>query len=171
MALFTSSRDSSLMRHLNREMINNIIQTEIDIYKIDTSSSSKNIYGESNKKEWFEPVRLACLIRHEERSGEYDEFGYNKKQGIRFGILKDDLIKHNILIEVGDVFHWDNTYYEISDVIDNQYWGGKRPQTNKTIGVEFGWDVSIIAVGHMTNRTNIQIENTQTGYNKHDDYL
>jgi len=171
MALFTNVRDQSLMRHINREMINDIIQTEVDIYKLNIEQSTKNIYGEAELKEWSEPTRIACLISHEEISAEYDDKGYDTKQSIRFAMLKDDLIKHNIFVEVGDIFNWNDTYYEIDHTVSNQYWGGKKPQTNKTIGEDYGWDVSVIAIGHMTNRTAIQIEQTRAGNNKEDDYL
>ena len=171
MALFGNSRDVSLMRHLNREIINDILSLEVDIYKISVTNTKSNIYGEASLKNYLAPVRLACLINKDEPSAEYDDFGKNTKQTIRFAFLRDDLVKANYYLEEGDIIHWNDIYWEVSAVIQNQFFLGKNPDTNKTIGTEYGWNISIIATGQMTSRTGVQLENTHTSTNKIEEYL
>ena len=48
MALYGSDRDASLFRLINREVIHNIIDTEVLIYKIDLASTRTNIYDEAS---------------------------------------------------------------------------------------------------------------------------
>ena len=50
MPLFGGARDISLIRTMNRELINDIIQTEIAYYKLELDQTITNVYGESNKK-------------------------------------------------------------------------------------------------------------------------
>ena len=54
MPLFGGSRDISLFRTMNRELINDIIQTEIAYYKIILDQTVTNVYGESNKKYYYD---------------------------------------------------------------------------------------------------------------------
>ena len=50
MALFGSARDASLVRTINRELINKYIDMEVGFYKLDLSSTPSNLYNESNNK-------------------------------------------------------------------------------------------------------------------------
>ena len=50
MALFGSARDASLVRHLNRELINELIDMEIGFYKLSPQDSRVNIYDETENK-------------------------------------------------------------------------------------------------------------------------
>ena len=62
MALYGANRDVSLFRHLNRELLNNIIEQKVGYYKINLEKSQANIYGESSKKYYNDPVLINCLI-------------------------------------------------------------------------------------------------------------
>ena len=45
MALFGSARDASLIRHVNNELITNIVDTEIEHYKLSMADTRENMYG------------------------------------------------------------------------------------------------------------------------------
>ena len=47
MALFGSARDASLVRSINRELINEFIDTEVAFYKLSLEDTRSNIYDES----------------------------------------------------------------------------------------------------------------------------
>ena len=53
MALFGGSRDISLFHNLNKELINDIIQTEIAYYKFALEQTKVNVYGEAPGKNYF----------------------------------------------------------------------------------------------------------------------
>ena len=58
MPLFGGSRDISLFRTMNKELINDIIQTEIGYYKFVLQDSETNLYGESENKTYYEPLLI-----------------------------------------------------------------------------------------------------------------
>ena len=62
MALFGGSRDISLFHSLNKELINDLIQTEVAYYKFALEQTKANVYGEAPGKNYYEPLKIACLI-------------------------------------------------------------------------------------------------------------
>ena len=50
MALFGGQRDISLFRTLNRELINDLVDTEVDIFKTSVYDVNDNLYGEAINK-------------------------------------------------------------------------------------------------------------------------
>ena len=58
MAVFGSERDASLIKRLNRELINEIIDIEIAFYKLSLDDTEANMYDESDNKVYYSPVRI-----------------------------------------------------------------------------------------------------------------
>ena len=169
MALFGSSRDASLIRSVNREIINRFIDTEIAFYKLSLNDTKANMYDESNDKVYFTPMRINCLALKEEKSYTGDD-AYDSTRLGEFNFLRDDLKDKNIIIEEGDVIEYDNEFYEIDSVHGSQYWTGRNPGTDLgfTLGDrdEFGLSVAIRAEGHLTRRNGLNIREVRFGINK-----
>jgi hypothetical protein len=142
MALYGANRDISLFRHLNRELINNIIEQKVGYYKIALDKSLPNMYGESTKKIYNDPVLINCLIERGDTDPKTDEFGMDITRTMKFRFLRDDLagidlstdqpadglgFTYNIVPEVGDVILWNNDYYEVNNANENQLIVGKDP--------------------------------------------
>jgi hypothetical protein len=63
MALFGEKRDISMFRHINRELMGNIISQQAAFYKYRPSQTNSNIYGEASQEKFYiGPVLLYCLI-------------------------------------------------------------------------------------------------------------
>ena len=97
MALFGGSRDVSLFHNLNKELINDIIQTEIAYYKFALEQTKINVYGEAPGKQYFEPLKIACLIDKQDQDWSVDDFGPNVNQSINFRFLKEELKGINLV--------------------------------------------------------------------------
>ena len=54
-----------------------------------------NVYGESMGKMFYEPVRIACLMKKEDQNWSSDDFGSNVDQTIDFRFLKVELKEIN----------------------------------------------------------------------------
>jgi len=151
MPLFGGSRDISLFRTMNRELINDIIQTEVAYYKFALNETVSNIYGESNKKSYYEPLRLSCLIEKNEQEWSSDDFGPDIKQIYQYKFLKADLSAINLTPEVGDLVLFNNDFWEVDTFIENQYFTGKRPEhAISTDTQDFGVSLSIILSTHLS---------------------
>ena len=128
MAIFTGIRDWSLMRHVNRELLGNVITQQAAFYQFKLEETKVNIYGEAAAEKFYNgPFLFNCLIdRSDEEYGENEE-GIQFNQPINFYFLRDDLKDANIVPEVGDIILYQEAYYGVDGTISNQYWGGKNP--------------------------------------------
>ena len=168
MALFGGQRDISLFRHINRELMGDIITQQCSFYKFKIEETKINLYGEAAEEKYYMgPVLLNCLI--ERRDQEYPEtdLGTDFNWGATFKFLRDDLLDKNkdfnldttlygadLVPEVGDIIMYNEGYYEVDNIISNQYFVGKNPDyPNATNPLnpgleEFGSSISIICETH-----------------------
>ena len=158
-ALYGKFRDISLFRSISREVVNDIIEQEIGYYKINLNVTNANIYGESKEHSYIGPILLKCLINRSDQNTISEDKGQDRFRDINIAFLRDDLIIYNLLPEVGDVVLWNNDYYEIDDLIENQLIVGKDPNYAITNYLsDFGSDFSIIVKGHYTRPEKLNIE-------------
>lgn len=151
MPLFGGSRDISLFRSMNKELINDIIQNEIAYYKLALEETTSNIYGESSQKSFYEPVRLSCLIEKSDQEWSSDDFGPDIKQIYQYRFLKDSLATINLIPEVGDLILFNNDFWEVDTFIENQFFVGKKPEyAISTDTQDFGVSLSIILSTHLS---------------------
>jgi len=155
MALFTSGRDFSMMRHVNRELLGNVISQQAAFYKYKIADTKVNIYGEASGEKYFDgPYLFNCIISRRDEEFPESELGVNFEQGINFAFFRDDLVDSMYVPEVGDIVLYQEGYHEIDALVSNQYFGGKNPdypnnQNPLNPGLEkFGANVSIIAETH-----------------------
>tara|TARA_R110000744_G_scaffold41608_1_gene94019 strand:+ start:374 stop:979 length:606 start_codon:yes stop_codon:yes gene_type:complete len=189
MALFGGDRDVALIRTVNRELLNNIVDTTIDIFKVSLYDVKANLYGEALNKIYKPGVRVASLITHEDQAWSSNEFGPDMNQSATFAFLKYELETiSKVVLEVGDVIAWDEKYWEVDGVTENQYFMGKNEKTttakeDKDIGdmvvgdpeygtpfqvggyqEVFGSSLSIIVNTHQSRRSNLKIEQIRNGF-------
>ena len=151
MALFGGSRDISLFNTISKELINDIIQTEIGYYKFVLEKTTSNIYGESMGKVFYEPVRIACLLQREDQAWSSDDFGSDVNQSLNFRFLKEGLIDINLVPEIGDILLFRNNFYEVDVKVENQLILGKDPDYAISTGTtDFGSSHSIILNTHIS---------------------
>lgn len=162
MALFGSSRDISFIKKINKELIEDIIQQEVDYYKYylpETKGSNDNLYGEASaQKTYYTAVRLACLVERQDQTyTQDDQFGIDVGQIITFKFFKPKLREINLVPAGGDIIEIGGYYYEIDQVTENEFVMGKDGDYGKNVGPEFGESLSIICVAHFTRTARLQI--------------
>lgn len=154
MALFNRRRDIKFFNSLNNELINKIIQTPVIIYKV-SIESEENIYGESSTKTFTKGLEIGCLIRHEPQSTDSSEgFGPSVNQTISVAFHREMIASHDFYPEIGDLIEWNEAYFEINAVVENQLIGGYVYK-----------NFSIVVAAHMVQRDSLQIENIRVGDN------
>tara|TARA_R110001592_G_scaffold51696_3_gene158830 strand:- start:9238 stop:9873 length:636 start_codon:yes stop_codon:yes gene_type:complete len=196
MALFGSARDISMFRHVNRELLNEIIDTRCDIFKNSIFDSKENLYGEALRKVYMPGVRLAGLVDKEGKEYTSDDIGVDWTRAAKFSFLRDDILalensgttntiqpnsnaqEASVFLEVGDVIYWDGQYFEIDDVAQGQYLFGKNPESSlpqnasgaQAEGSEtgFGASWSVICQTHVMRKSKINtLEDVRSGYDEY----
>ena len=174
MSLFGTARDASLIRHINRELINNIIEQQVGYYKIDLTRTQQNMYGEANgTKIYYDPVLINGLIERTPPTWTNTDFGPDVSQDITVRFLRDDLagvklstelsgggqgFTYGIVPEVGDVLLWNDDFYEVDSTVENQLFVGKDPgYSYSTDNDNFGFSLSIIVNAHFTRNERLGI--------------
>ena len=146
-----------------------MICNEVAYYKVALADTEINIYGESNKKKYYNPIRISSLIRKEDKVSADDDVGINYTKSVSFAFLRDDLKDNQIVITPGDIIGFDAGFYEVDNIRGNQYWMGRNPDTliayvERDIN-EFGYSVSIIAETHMTKMSGLHLTEVRSGIN------
>jgi len=151
MALFGGSRDINLFHTINSELLKDIIQTEVAYYKFALEQTTANVYGESVGKNYFEPLKIACLIDRSDQDWSSDDFGSDINQTIDFRFLKEELKSINLLPEVGDILLFRNNFYEIDTRIENQLILGRDPDYSiSTETTDFGDSFSVLVKANIS---------------------
>jgi len=164
MALFGGQRDAKFLAAINSELLNEVIDTEIEFYKLVVESSNSNIYGESESKSYYDSILIPCLITKDDKSSNMDDYGHTYTRSSKFAISRDILVKADFYPEVGDIVFWDNEYFEVDNVDANQYFAGKNPDTWPN-GDSHGYSVSIVIDAHATRQTPQGIRDIRFGGN------
>ena len=157
MALFGGSRDVSLFRKVNRELLRNVITQQCAIYKFSLEQTTTNMYGEASGGRFLEgPYLFNALITVDDATSPINEFGVDFNWGITVAFLRDDVVEADVHPEVGDVILYQESYFEIDNTNETQYFAGKNPdfpyEANPlNPGLEnFGYNVSIVCSTHYT---------------------
>tara|TARA_B100000497_G_scaffold42080_1_gene48987 strand:- start:316 stop:867 length:552 start_codon:yes stop_codon:yes gene_type:complete len=168
MALFGAKRDISLFRHINRELMGDIITQQCSFYKYKLEETKVNIYGEAAEEKYYMgPVLLDCILERTDQEFPETDLGTDFSWGATFRFLRDDLLDKNkdfnidtalygadLVPEVGDIILYQDGYYEVDNVSANQYFVGKNPDYPNNVnplnpGLEdFGSSISVICETH-----------------------
>jgi hypothetical protein len=149
MALYGGSRDISMFRRVNRELMGNIISQEIIYYKYKVGETKTNMYGEAAEgRNFADPVMLFALIEIGDTSSPVSDLGVDFSWPLTVRLLRDDLLNKldpanqgsfgtyqtpfiqygaDIHPEVGDIIGYQNGYWEVDNSYDTQYFTGKNP--------------------------------------------
>ena len=146
---YFSSRDLKLVASLNGELLGDIIENIIQIYKICPNETKTNIYGETSSEsgKWYFPaIQISALVERSDMEAEYDDFGPNRRQDYVFKMREKMLQQLQFYPEIGDVIFFNDRYYEVDNVVQEQLLGGQPDKSH-----------SIICNTHYTKYTSLNI--------------
>jgi hypothetical protein len=105
----------------------NIVENLVTVFKTSPQETATNIYGEAAAAtgRWYLPgIQISSLTERPEMTTEYDDFGPNRAQTHLFKFREKMCMELNFYPEIGDVVFWNNRYYEIDNVVQEQLLGG-----------------------------------------------
>jgi hypothetical protein len=146
---YFSARDLKMVAQFNAELMGDIIENIIQIYKICPNETKTNIYGETSSEsgKWYLPaIQISALIERSDMEAEYDDFGPNRRQDYVFKMREEMLKQLEFYPEIGDVVFFNDRYYEIDNVVQEQLLGGQPDKSH-----------SIICNAHYTKYTSLNI--------------
>ena len=129
---YFSRRDVRMMNSINGELLKDIIEQVVILYKINPNETSANLYGESIDKFYYPGVETSCLVESDQRSTLYEGFGPDVRKGTLFRFHQKLCEIKGMYAEVGDIVFWENSYFEIDQVAENQFLGG-QPEKNYSL--------------------------------------
>lgn len=147
MPKFISPRDVTFFRGISRELVDEVIQVEIILYKLNLYASKVNIYGESLDKTYYKGVSMYSLVDKDNVETNYEGFGPDNTQIITFKLDRQRCQEKNTYPEVGDFIYFDSSYYEINNTNEVQFVGG-QPYN----------DYSIVCTAFMSRLSDLNIE-------------
>ena len=128
MALFGTRRDTLLLTSINRELLGDIISQQASIYKQKLDETYTNIYGESSGEKFYDgPFLFNCLIDRQDQTYGYETEGVHFNQLLKVAFFKQDLEEAAVTLDIGDIILYQEAYYGVSSIIENQYFVGKNP--------------------------------------------
>lgn len=150
--MFGSIRDVSTFKIFTKEIVEDIVSQQIGYYKIKLNNTPVNIYGEALTKYFIGPVLIPTLIVRGEFTRQGTDYGPDTMRSVDFRFFKDHLIEADIVPEVGDVIMYNEAYYEVNNLNENQLILGKDPDYAYSTPVEnFGQSYSIILTCHYSS--------------------
>ena len=102
--MFTTARDMSLVRKLNRELMGNIITQQCSVYQFKLEETKVNLYGEADAEKYYDgPFIFNVLINRSNEEYAENIEGVQFGQPIEFYFFRDDLKDAEVLLRVGDI--------------------------------------------------------------------
>ena len=127
MPRFLGPKDIRFFQSINKELIDWVIETDIILYKtIVIESNVDDIYGESVDRTYYTGINFNCIINRSNQESFQTDFGQNMRQTFEAAINRELLEQHNIIPENGDIVEWNDAYWEINNVEENQYLAGRK---------------------------------------------
>jgi hypothetical protein len=153
MAYFGRSRDISMFSNINNELLGQIIEQKIGYYQVVLDETSPNLYGENLNKTFRGPVLINCLLERGAMESSNDDFGVDITRPLTVRFFRPHLIASNVVPNIGDIILWNEDYYEIDNVVENQLVVGKDPNyayTDENFVPDAGTSLSVIVTCHYT---------------------
>ena len=147
MPKFLQTRDIEFFKSIARELVDDVVQNTIVLFKINMNETKVNIYGEALNKTWYPGVELYALYSKSPEDIVYEGFGPEMQQNITFKLDRMMCEEKNVYPEVGDIIFFDTSYYEIDNTNEIQFIGGS-PDNN----------FSIVCETFMVTKSNLNIE-------------
>lgn len=122
-----SQRDLRFIDSINAELLGDVIQSVVTLFKIAPSFTPTNIYGESDPstgKFYYPGIKATCHIDRDEIRATYSEHGIDKEQPVEFRFREKLLKELNFYPQEGDLVNHNEKFFEIHDVIQEGFVGG-----------------------------------------------
>ena len=147
---FVSERDTQYFRQINDELVDEVIETSVIVYKLNVVQTKTNIYGEAPTKAYHVGTQISAMISRQDKVPTTDGYVLDFNQTAVFSFLRTRCEEKDFFPEVGDIIEYDSSFWEINNAAENQLLAAQP---------FFNW--AIICTTHLTRRSALQLEERQ----------
>lgn len=133
MPRFIGQRDYNFFQNISRELLDDVVQSQVFFYKLIAGETTVNLYGEALDKSYYDGVSVFGMLQYGNETQQYDGFGQDTEQEVVVRLNQDTCIVKDIFPEVGDFFYFSNGFYEITNTNQTQLVG---MQAENNFGIE-----------------------------------
>jgi hypothetical protein len=118
---FVGEKELTFFHQVNRELIQSVVQQEVLYYQIIAERTIRDdLYNESTRKVWSNPVRINALILYENSTEQVTMLPPDSKFNIDVYFHKQELVDRNMSPKMGDFVRFGRLLYEILNVTEPQ---------------------------------------------------
>lgn len=150
---FIGDNDFQFFQNITQEYIEDIVEVPVGYYRTCPEETEVNVYGESKegRKLFEKPLELKCLIQPDDQETDGGDFTFNVNRNVTFGFQRERLKEFDVYPERGDFIEFDNDYYEVESVVDNDL-----------LGSQWHYRHSIVLEAHLARNTSVTIVDPET---------
>ena len=133
---YFSERDLRLINSVNAELMGDIIETIVTVFKIAAAETKTNIYGESSPsdgKSFYPGIDISAIIDRGDINGEDEGFGPDRNQDVVFKFREKMCRQINFFPQIGDIILFNDRYHECSNIVQEQFLGGQDTKSHSFI--------------------------------------
>ena len=138
---FYGNKDLATFEKFNKELIGEpniddcgIIDQFVILHRVSVYDTETNMYGEASEgKVYKQGIKLPCIVNAEDFDFNYDEFGADNKQTATFAFQRAYLVEVNVKPDIGDIFKWNEGYFEVNSYNENQLVGGDPTKSHSIV--------------------------------------
>ena len=140
---YYGAKDLATIEKFNRELLgepnisdDGIIDQFVILYRVSVYETETNMYGEASEgKVYKQGVKLPCIVDAEDFDFDISEFGADNRQSVSFAFQRAYLVEVDVRPDIGDIFKWNEGYFEVNTYNENQLVGG-QPDNSHSIVVQ-----------------------------------
>ncbi len=148
---FISDQDFEMFQQYNQELVEEVVEVVVRFYKMDVDRTKSTFRGETSPagKEYSRVVEMNTLVVPEDQQtaeGEKGTFDVNRTA--QFGFQRERLKDKDFYPQRGDLIEWDEEFFEIENVVDNEL-----------LGTKYFYRHSIVCESHRVRTSNTDLIN------------
>lgn len=114
---FITNKEIALIDSINKELIQDFVQQEIIYYAISIEESEvHDVYDESVKKSWMQPVKLNARVRYGNQTSKSTAAGLDSDYSLEAYCHTQELVERNLKPREGDFVEFGQVVFEITSI-------------------------------------------------------
>ena len=148
---FISDQDFEMFQQYNQELVEEVVEVVVRFYKMDVDRMKSTFRGETSPagKEYSRVVEMNTLVVPEDQQTAEGEKGtFDVDRTAQFGFQRERLKDKDFYPQRGDLIEWDEEFFEIENVVDNEL-----------LGTKYFYRHSIVCESHRVRTSNTDLIN------------